>query len=113
MRHDLVDGNARGALQWEAIGTGRDRRERDRRCPDRCGQFETLPIAGSEELVFSSVPTLPDRTDCVDDPLRWQIEPGREAGLAGRAAADLAGCYQEAGPGGAVDRAIDPAATKK
>jgi hypothetical protein len=59
------------------------------------------------------VPTLPDRTDDVDDPLRGQVESRREPGLAGRTAADLAGGFQETGAGGTVDRAIDPTAAEE
>src|SRR4051794_41109098 len=67
---NLSDGNLCRTPQWEAIGAGRDGGECDGRCPDRRGQLETFAIAGSEKFVFSGVPTLPDRTDRMDDPVR-------------------------------------------
>src|SRR3954465_13905534 len=110
---NLRDGNLRRTRQWEAIGAGRDGGECDRYRPDRRGQLETFAIAGREELVLTGVPTLPNRTDRMNDPLRGQVEPGGEPCLAGRAAADLAGGFQEAGASGAVDRAVGPTAPEE
>ena len=49
----------------------------------------------------------------MDDPLRGQVESGREPSFTGRAAANLAGGFQEAGAGGVVDCTINPTAAKQ
>src|SRR5207247_9531634 len=76
-------------------------------------QRQAAPVAGRQELVLAVAPTVPDRPDRVDDPLRRQAIATGDPRLPGLTAAERSALRQELRAGGAMDRAIDTAAAEQ
>ena len=107
------DGDGRGARQRKAVGAGADRREgHGLQAMLRC-DFQRARVAGAEQRVFVAGAAAPHRTHGVDDVARRQPVAGGDPGIAGGAAAQGAAFVEQAGPGGAVDGAVDPAAAEQ
>lgn len=79
----------------------------------RGGQIERCAITGREQLVLSVLPAIPDRADGVDHMLGRQAIAAGDLGGAGIAAAQSPALGQQLRPGGAVNRAVDAAATEQ
>ena len=76
-------------------------------------QLERAAIAGRERRVLAVAAAMPDRTHGMDDMPRWQPVSLGDLGVAGGAAAEGAALREQFRPGGAVDRAVDPAAAEQ
>lgn len=77
------------------------------------GDFHRAAVAGGEQPIFVALAAAPDRPNRMDDIARLELEAGRDFGVAGRAAAERQAGFEQFGPGGAMDRAIDAAASGK
>ena len=101
----------------------RDRRENDRRrsrspgtrsSADRARpRAQRRAIAGREQIRLAARAAVPHRPDRVDDVFRRQVVAARDLRRAGGAAAERSAFRQQLPSGGAVDRAIDPAAAEQ
>ena len=76
--------------------------------PDLVGTRQHGDVTRGEEVRFTVRAACPDRTDRVDHPPCWQIEPGCHLGLAGFASTEQTTCLQQSRPSGAVNGAVDP-----
>src|SRR6185369_9400433 len=71
-----------------------------------------------QQIVFMLISAVPDGSDRVDDEAGGKVKTGGDARLAGRAAhagtdfGDRAARFEELRAGGAVDRAVHPAAAE-
>ena len=110
---DRGHGEAGRGLERVAVDAGADAGKGDR--PDAVGdrELEGIPIAGSEQRRLALAAAVPDRAHGVDHVTGRQSVALGDPGLAGRAAADFSAFVQELGPGGTVDRAVDPAAAEQ
>lgn len=77
------------------------------------GDLQRAAIAGGEQRVFAALAPAPARADGVDDMARCHVEAGRDLGLAGRAAAQRAARLLQARSGGAMNGAVNAAASGK
>ena len=64
-----------------------------------------------EEVGFSAVPAVPDRSHRVHDPTRPKVETGCDDGVTGRAVADLGTGAIKLGARGREDRSTDACST--
>ena len=74
---------------------------------------EARAIAARQKLILVRLAAAPHRADGVDHMLGRQAIGFGDARLAGRTAAELAAFGEQLRPGGAMDRAIDPAAAEE
>jgi len=77
------------------------------------GELQRAAIARREQRVLVALAAAPNRSDGVDDMARLQIEAGRDLGVAGRTAAELAASFEQARTGGAMNGPVDAAAAGK
>src|SRR5215469_12158176 len=77
------------------------------------GSGEGGSITGREQLVLAAHPTSPNRADGVDDVLRRQPKAARNLRRTGVAAAERSAFGEQIRAGGAMDRAVDPAAAEQ
>ena len=115
-RPDRLRRDPGGGVRRVAVDPAADRRERDRFAPPLRRGGQRVAVAGGEPLGFAVPPAVPDRADGVNDPLRRQVEAGRDPHLPGRAPhaggdlGDRPAGRRQPRPGGAVDRPVHPAA---
>ena len=75
------------------------------------GEIERRAIAGREQFVLADRAPVPHRPDRMDNVLRRQPKAARDLGPTGLTAAEPLTCGQQLRPSGAMNRAVDPAAT--
>ena len=105
--------NARGAIGREAIDAGRYRGECQGAELVSGGEVDGAAIARCQQLFLARGPAAPDRTDGVNDMLHRQPIAARDFRRSGFAATKGPAFGDEIRPGGAMDGAVDPAATKE
>ena len=76
-------------------------------------QRETTSITAREQFILAVTAVVPDRADGMNDPFGGKFVAARDFGLAGGAAAECAAFRQQFRPGGAMNRAIHPAAAEQ
>jgi hypothetical protein len=109
----------RRLVQRIAIYAAADRRECDRLHAQRFGQLQRLPVAVGEQRRFVALAVVPDRAHRVQYMARRQRMGAGGAHFAGRATharaqlRQLRALGQQCGPGRAMDRAVDTAATEQ
>src|SRR5262245_12114533 len=113
LRRHRSDGDASRAVRRKTIHPCRDRRESDRaHAPLGC-ERERRAITGSEQVFLALVAAAPDRADRVNDVFRFEaIAPGNLGG-AGVTAAERLTLSEKFRPRGAMDSAVDAAATEQ
>ena len=77
------------------------------------GDLEAAAVARRQQLGLAVVAAAPHRTDGVDHPAGREAVARRRLGVAGRAPAEQPALGQQLGSGGAVDGAVDAAATEQ
>src|SRR5262249_16297332 len=108
-----ADGDARRALRRKAIDAGRDGGKRDRAQALRGRERQRRAITGRKQVVLALVAAAPHRTARLDDVLGLEAIAAGDLGGAGVAAAERATLGEKVRPGGAVNGAIDAAATEQ
>jgi hypothetical protein len=106
-------GDARRALEGEAVDARRDRGKGDRVEGGFRGQLEAAPVGAFERRILTAGAAPPDRPDRMNDVARLQVVPGRDLGRARRRAAERPGLFEESRSGRAVDRAVDATAAQE
>jgi len=106
-----------GAFLREAVDAGRNGGVGEALRSEFHGASVTVRVGGVKEIVLVALSTAPDRPDGVDDPLRREVARGRCDRLAGRQAVgiafapDLPALFKDRRAAGAVDGAVDAAAS--
>ncbi len=110
---NFAQGDAHRARDWEAIGSGTDRRKGDRFYFVLLGESETTAVTARQSLVLSVVAILPDGTDRMDNPMRGQVVSSRYFCIASLATSEPAAFLQESGASCTMNGAVNPAAAQK
>src|SRR5438067_2380068 len=106
-------GNPRRPVPGKTIDPGRDGGDGNRLKPLLAGDCQAGAVAAGQDVRFACIAAAPYRTDRMNDmPGRQPIAAGQPC-LSRRAATDPAAFGEEFRAGGAVNRAIDPAAAKQ
>ena len=107
------DRGRRGLVERVAVDAGRDRRERDARAAVLGGELDRAAVAGGQQLALAASPP------CQTGPTAWMTwSTGRRPApviFASPVSQPPSARHSSSssGPGGAVDRAVDPAAAEQ
>src|SRR5204862_6742611 len=110
---DFGHGNPRRPVPGKAVNPGRDGWEGNRLKTLLAGDCQAGAVAAGQNVRFACIAAAPYRTDRMNDMPGWQPIAAGEPCLSRWAAADLAALGEEFRAGGAVNRAIDPAAAEQ
>ena len=109
----FADRDLTGLADGVAVDSAADRRKSDGAAGVLARESQALAVARGEEVRLAAVAATPDGTHGVDHDARLETVAEGDARLAGRAAAEPPALLEEAGSGGAVNRAVHAAAPEE
>ena len=111
--HDRSNGDCRRAIRGETVDPGGNRREGHRRKPVLVAELHRTPIARCKQSILVELPAIPHRANGMDHVPGGQPIALGDLCLAGRAAMKHTAFGDEIGSSGAMNRAVDTAATEQ
>lgn len=107
------DRDASRAIGGKTVNSGRDGGKSDGSQAVRLTNFDSVPVAGRQRLIFTLVAGIPDRSNRVDDMPRRQPIAGGDFSLAGLASAEGPAFGKKLRAGCAMDRSVDATAAQQ